>query len=135
MQSGLCRHDGLAALCCSCYVVIARCLGFGCGLNFGRQAAWRPDLIGIVSSSRLAALCKQLLCSVIAIKSFDGKRGILLSSSCLAARLRSLGKSFESLCAFRAAANLFLTSEEDLEGTLQTGGVHGRLRFAGLVLV
>ena len=45
VHSGWCRHDGLAALCCSCCVVIAR--------------------------------------------------------------LRSLGKSFESLCAFRAAANLF----------------------------
>ena len=74
-------------------------LGSGCGLNFGRQAAWRPDAIGIVSSSLLAALWKQLLCSVIVIKSFDGKRGILRSSSCLAARLRSLGKSFESMCA------------------------------------
>ena len=32
------------------------------GLKFGRQAAWRPGTIGMVSSSWLAALCKQLLC-------------------------------------------------------------------------
>ena len=43
--------------------------------NFGREAAWRPDAIGIVSSSRLAALCKQLLCSVIAIKILRRKKG------------------------------------------------------------
>ena len=32
------------------------------GLEFGRQAAWRPGTIGMVSPSLLAALCKQLLC-------------------------------------------------------------------------
>ena len=32
------------------------------GLKLGRQAAWRPGSIGMVSSSWLAALCKQLLC-------------------------------------------------------------------------
>ena len=33
-------------------------LGSGCGLKLGRQAAWRPGTIGMVSSSWLAALCR-----------------------------------------------------------------------------
>ena len=51
----------LAALCkrLLCLKVIARYLGSGCGLKLGRQAAWRPGRIGMVSSSLLAALCRQ----------------------------------------------------------------------------
>ena len=32
------------------------------GLELGRQAAWRPGIIGMVSSQLVAALCKQLPC-------------------------------------------------------------------------
>ena len=45
--------------------VISDCLELGLwfeGLELGRQAAWRPGTIGMVLSSWLAALCKQLLC-------------------------------------------------------------------------
>ena len=45
-----------------CLKVTARYLGSNCGLKLGRQAAWRPGTIGMVSSNLLAALCKQLLC-------------------------------------------------------------------------
>ena len=37
-------------------------LGSGFGLKSGRQAAWRPGIIGMVSSQLVAALCKQLPC-------------------------------------------------------------------------
>ena len=45
-----------------CLKVTALHLGSGCGLNLGRQAAWRLGAIGMVSSSWLAAPCRQLLC-------------------------------------------------------------------------
>ena len=59
VQSGWCRHDAVAVNC-DCWD-----LGSGCGLILGRQAAWRPGSIGMVSSSWLAALCKQLLCLTV----------------------------------------------------------------------
>ena len=64
VQSDWCRQVGWRHCACSCCVlkVIARYLGSGYGLKLGRQAAWRPGAIGMVSSCLLAASCKQLLC-------------------------------------------------------------------------
>ena len=53
---GWCRLVGWRDCAGCCCVAIAGCLGSGCGLNFGRQAAWRPGVIGMVSSGLWAAL-------------------------------------------------------------------------------
>ena len=72
VQSGWCRHDAVA--------VNSDCwdLGSGCGLILGRQAAWRPGTIGMVSSSLLAALCKQLLCLTVIARYLGSGYGLIL---------------------------------------------------------
>ena len=89
-----CRHDGLAALCCSCYVVIARCLGSGLWAQFR-------------SSSCLAAECNR----DSVVKSVGGiVQAVAVSSDCYKCPLTEKGHSsvvkllggqgsFESLCA------------------------------------
>ena len=58
LVGGTCRQFVQAV---AVFKVTARYLGSDCGLKLGRQAAWRPGTIGMVSSGWLAALCKQLL--------------------------------------------------------------------------
>ena len=74
------------------------------GLELGRQAAWRPGTIGMVSSSWLAALCKQLLCLKVTARYLGSGCGLklgrqaawrpgtigMVSSSCLAALCKQL---------------------------------------------
>ena len=51
-----------------CLKATALHLGSGCGLQSGRQVAWRPGSFGMVSSCLVAALCKRLPClKVIAL--------------------------------------------------------------------
>ena len=58
--------------------VTARYLGSDCGLKLGRQAAWRPGTIGMVSSSLLAALCKQSLCLKVTARYLGSDCGLKL---------------------------------------------------------
>ena len=84
VQTGWCRYDLWrhgARGCCVKSDCVA--LGSECGLKLGRQAAWRPGTIGMVSSSLLAALCKQLLCLKVIARSWALAK--TRSSSCLAA--------------------------------------------------
>ena len=48
------------------------------GLELGRQAAWRPGTIGMVSSIWLAALCKQLLCLKVIARYLGSGYGLKL---------------------------------------------------------
>ena len=52
------------------------CSGFG--LKLGRQAAWRSGTFGMVSSSWLAALCKQLLCLKVIARYMGSDCGLKL---------------------------------------------------------
>ena len=61
--------------------VISDCLELGLwfeGLELGRQAAWRPGTIGMVSSSWLAAPCKQLLCLKVIARYLGSDCGLKL---------------------------------------------------------
>ena len=61
--------------------VISDCLELGLwfeGLELGRQAAWRPGTIGMVLSSWLAALCKQLLCLKVIARYLGSGYGLKL---------------------------------------------------------
>ena len=73
--------------------VISDCLELGLwfeGLELGRQTAWRPGTIGMVSSSWLAALCKQLLClKVIARYLGSGLKGLNSVVKLLGGRVQS----------------------------------------------
>ena len=61
-----------------CLKVTARYLGSDCGLKLGRQDAWRPGTIGMVSSSLLAALCTQLLCLKVTARYLGSGCGLKL---------------------------------------------------------
>ena len=93
-----CIVNGVVWLMASCWQMLIVFAGIGLWLRaqFRSSSCLAAGCNREMSSSLLAAQWKRLLCSVIVIKSFDGKRGILRLSSCLAAKLRSLGKSFES---------------------------------------
>ena len=81
--------------------VIARYLGSDCELKLGRQAAWRPGSIGMVSSSWLAALCKQLLCLKVIARYLGSGYGLILGRQA-AWRLGTIGMVssgwFAALC-------------------------------------
>ena len=70
----------MAALCkqSPCSKAAALHLGSGCGLKLGRQAAWRPGPIGLVSSGLVAALCKQLLCLKVTVLHLGSGCGLRL---------------------------------------------------------
>ena len=65
-------------------------LGSDCGLKLGRQAAWRPGTFGMVLSSWLAALCKQLLCFKVTARYLGSDCGLILGRQA-AWRLGAIG--------------------------------------------
>ena len=79
-----------------CLKVTALHFGSGCGLKLGRQAAWRLGAIGMVSSSWLAALCRQLLC--LKVTAWRPGTFGMVSSSWLAALCKQYLLCFKSNC-------------------------------------
>ena len=87
-----------------------RDLGSGCGLILGRQAAWRPGTIGMVSSSLSAALCKQLLCLKVIARYLRSDCGLKLGRQ-VAWRLGTIGMVSSGWLAALCKQSLFSDCE------------------------
>ena len=92
------------------FKVTERYLGSGCGLKLGRQAAWRPRSIGMVSSSWLAALCKRLLCLKEIARYLGSGYGLILGRQA-AWRPRTIGMVSSGWLAALCKQSLFSDCE------------------------